>query len=67
MMQSPTHIVVGMDENNSVLKQSAMLGEFRPEMEIVAWCQNASDADIVRRTWQEMNRERHYYVLENKK
>jgi hypothetical protein len=66
-MPDATHTIVGVDENDSPLKQSAMLGELRSGMEIIARCQNASDADIVRRTWQGMNDEKHYYIIENKK
>lgn len=62
----PTHTVVGVDENNSPLKQAAILGQFRPEMEIIAWCLNASDADIIRRTWQELDSNKRYFVLKNK-
>lgn len=65
-MFKPTHTVVGISEDNSLLKQAAILGEFRPGMEIIAWCTNPSDADIVRRTWQEMHNEQYYFVIETK-
>ena len=66
-MQTVTHTVVGVDENSSLLKQFAMLGEFHPEMERVVWTENVHDAKIVRRASQERNNGRDYYVLEGRK
>jgi hypothetical protein len=66
-MQTVTHTVVGVDENSSLLKQFAMLGEFHPEMERVVWTENAHDAEIVRRALQEGNNRRDYYVLDGRK
>lgn len=66
-MQTVTHTVVGVNEKSSLLKQFAMLGEFRPEMERVAWTENVHDAEIVQRASQERNNGRDYYVLEGRK
>ena len=55
--------IVGVDENNSRLKQAARLRQLEAGMEIIAWCPNTSDAEIIRRTWQEQNPEKEYFVI----
>lgn len=59
----PTHTVVGVDSDDSQLNQAALLREFRQGMEIIAWCQNDKDAEIVRRTWEAMYSNKKYFVL----
>ena len=65
-MDKPTHLVVGVAEDSSQLRQARILGELKAGMEIIAWTTNASDAEIVRRTFQELNSDRAYFVMVNK-
>ena len=65
-MSGKKNTIVGVDESNSKLKQAARLGELEPGMEVIAWCPNTSDAEIIRRTWQEMNPDKEYFVIKDK-
>lgn len=65
-MSGKKNTIVGVDESNSKLKQAARLGELEPSMEVIAWCPDTSDAEIIRQTWQEMNPDKEYFVIKDK-
>ena len=67
IMKSFTHTVVGIDEDNLILRQFAFLNQFRLGMEPRGWAQNAHDAEILRRDEQSKNNGKDYYVLEGYK
>ena len=70
-MQNAPHTVVEVDDSNTALRQAALLNQFRKGMRVVAWCQNPSDAEIVRSTYETINNKkdggRSYYVLTDNK
>jgi hypothetical protein len=62
-----THRVVAVAEDNSMLKQAAMLGEFHPGMEVIAWCCSASDAGVTCRALQARDSTRQLFVIPGRK
>lgn len=59
-----THMVVGFAASDSLSRQALLLGKLTPGMNTVCWTTNHADAEIVRRTFQELDtdEEREYAV-----
>ena len=59
-----THMVVRFATSDSVSKKALLLRKLAPGMNIVCWTTNQRDAEIVRRTFQEQDKdeEREYAV-----
>ncbi len=63
-MNEWTHLVIGVPEDNSTLRQAQLLEELTDGMEVIAACTNAHDAEIVRAAFQRTNAAHVYSVIE---